>query len=107
MKRKKIVVMGFMGAIPISGVIWQHLHYIVGLQRLGHEVYYLEDSAANPYHPVTGYFGEDYSYQAELLAKLAERFGFVGRWGYCARYLKDTPTAGLPRKRMHELIREA
>ena len=24
-----------MGSIPIAGVIWQHIHYIVGLQRLG------------------------------------------------------------------------
>ena len=29
---KKIVVMGFMGSMPIAGVIWQHVHYIVGLQ---------------------------------------------------------------------------
>src|SRR6187399_1378879 len=106
MKRKKIVVMGFMGSMPIAGVIWQHIHYIVGLQRLGHEVYYLEDSAANPYNSITGYFGEDYSFQAELLTTLAARFGFTDRWGYCARYLPDTPTAGLPRKRMQELIRE-
>ena len=45
MTRKRIVVMGFMGSCPIAGVVWQHLHYIVGLQRLGHEVYYVEDSA--------------------------------------------------------------
>jgi hypothetical protein len=51
MKRKRIVVMGFMGSCPIAGVIWQHVHYIVGLQRLGHEVYYIEDSAAFPTTP--------------------------------------------------------
>ena len=45
MKRKRIVVVGFMAGIPIAGVVWQHLHYIVGLQRLGHDVYYCEDSA--------------------------------------------------------------
>ena len=43
--RKRIVVMGFMAGCPIAGVVWQHIHYIVGLQRLGHEVYYIEDSA--------------------------------------------------------------
>ena len=53
MKRKRIVVMGFMGSIPIAGVIWQHIHYIVGLQRLGHDVYYIEDSARLPYNPET------------------------------------------------------
>ena len=51
MSKKRIVVMGFMGGCPIAGVIWQHIHYIVGLQRLGHEVYYVEDSARYPYNP--------------------------------------------------------
>ena len=40
--------MGFMASCPFAGVIWQHVHYIVGLQRLGHEVYYIEDSARLP-----------------------------------------------------------
>ena len=35
MNRKKIVVMGFMGGCPIAGVIWPHLHYIVGLSGSG------------------------------------------------------------------------
>ena len=48
MKRKKIVVLGFMANCPIAGVIWQHIHYIVGLQRLGHEVYYVEEHLAHP-----------------------------------------------------------
>ena len=39
MSRRKIIVLGFMGGCPIAGVVWQHLHYIVGLQRLGHEVW--------------------------------------------------------------------
>ena len=87
MKRKKIVVMGFTAGCPIAGVIWQHIHYIVGFQRLGHEVYYIEDSARLPYNPVTWQVSEDYSYAAEVLAKLASQFGFEGRWGYCARFL--------------------
>ena len=34
MARKRIVVMGFMGGIPIAGVVWQHLHYIIGLRNV-------------------------------------------------------------------------
>ena len=44
MTKKKIVVMGFMAGMPIAGVVWQHVHYIVALQRLGHEIYYIEDT---------------------------------------------------------------
>jgi hypothetical protein len=107
MARKRIVVMGFMGGIPIAGVVWQHLHYIVGLQRLGHDVYYCEDSARQAYNPETFYYGEDWSYAARFLEKMARRFGFEGRWGYCARFLPDQPTAGLSREKIRELIKTA
>jgi hypothetical protein len=107
MKKKKIIVMGFTAGVPIAGVIWQHVHYIAGLQRLGHEVYYIEDSARYPYNPVTYLQSEDYSYAAEILQKLAAQFGFEGRWSYCARFLDGHPTAGLPKSRIRELYREA
>lgn len=107
MKRKKLIVMGFMGSCPIAGVIWQHIHYIVGLQRLGHEVYYIEDSARFPYNPVTFDIGPDFRYTAKLLAELATRFGFERRWGFSARYLPTAPTAGLSRKRILQLYRDA
>lgn len=107
MKRKKIIVMGFTAGCPIAGVIWQHVHYIVGLQRLGHEVYYIEDSARYPYNPVTYEQNEDYTYAAAILQKLAAQFGFEGRWSYCARYLPDHACAGLPKSRIVELYREA
>ncbi|XHR30759.1 MAG: glycosyltransferase [Chthoniobacteraceae bacterium] len=107
MKRKKIIVMGFTAGCPIAGVIWQHVHYIVGLQRLGHEVYYIEDSARLPYNPVTWTVDEDYSYAAEVLGKLAAQFGFEGRWGYCARFLPDHPCAGLQKKEIVQLYKDA
>jgi len=107
MKRKRIVVMGFMGSCPIAGVIWQHVHYIVGLQRLGHEVYYVEDSARIPYNAETFDTSNDYTYAANLLSRLAEEFDFKNRWSFCARYLPELPTAGLPLKRIRQLYKSA
>src|SRR5436305_2398968 len=107
MKRKRIVVMGFMGSCPIAGVIWQHVHYIVGLQRLGHEVYYVEDSARIPYNAETFDTSNDYTYAANLLSRLAEEFDFKNRWSFCARYLPDLPTAGLPLKKIRQLYKSA
>ncbi|MDP9291364.1 MAG: hypothetical protein M3O82_03245 [Verrucomicrobiota bacterium] len=107
MKRKKIVVMGFMGGCPIAGVVWQHIHYIVGLQKLGHDVYYVEDSARLPYNPVTFEVTNDFTYAAEILAKLATQFGFENRWAFCARYLPDHDSAGLPKTKIVELYRDA
>ncbi|HMG05108.1 MAG TPA: hypothetical protein VK581_06570, partial [Chthoniobacterales bacterium] len=83
MKRKRLIVMGFMGSCPIAGVIWQHIHYIVGLQKLGHEVFYLEDSARLPYNPDTFEVTNDFGYAAKILEHLAAEFDFKGRWSFC------------------------
>ena len=107
MKRKRIVVMGFMGSMPIAGVIWQHIHYVVGLQRLGCDVYYIEDSARLPYNPQTFEVNNEFDYAARVLDRLSQEFGFGNHWGFCARYLARTPTAGLPLKRIRQLYREA
>jgi hypothetical protein len=107
MKSKRIIVMGFMGSMPIAGVIWQHIHYIVGLQRLGHRVFYIEDSARLPYNPETFEVNEDYDYAASVLDRLSDEFNFRGSWAYCARYLKNNPTAGIPLKKIRQLYREA
>src|SRR4051812_26715444 len=107
MKRKRLLVMGFMGSCPIAGVIWQHIHYIAGLQRLGHDVFYIEDSARLPYNAETMEVNNEYDYAARLLQRLSSEFDFKGRWSFCARYLPGNPTAGLPLKRIRELYREA
>src|SRR5205807_2020960 len=107
MKRKRIVVMGFMGSMPIAGVIWQHIHYIVGLQRLGHHVFYVEDSARLPYNPNTFEVNNDYDYAAAVLDRLSREFNFQGHWAFCARYLKDLPTAGLTLTKIRALYRDA
>ncbi|MDQ6765511.1 MAG: hypothetical protein M3Z22_05350 [Verrucomicrobiota bacterium] len=107
MKRKKLVVMGFMGSIPIAGVIWQHLHYIVGLQRLGHDVYYIEDSARLPYNPETLQIEDEFDYAVASLRRLASDYGFADRWAFCARYESGFPTAGLSLPKIRKLYRDA
>jgi len=99
--------MGFMGSMPIAGVIWQHVHYVVGLQRLGYDVYYIEDSARLPYNPETFEVNNEFDYAAKVLNRLAGEFDFKNRWAFCARYLKRNPTAGLPFKKIRQLYRDA
>jgi hypothetical protein len=107
MKRKRIVVMGFMGSMPIAGVIWQHIHYVVGLQRLGHDVYYIEDSARLPYNPETFEVTNEFDYARRLLSRLSREFAFKNQWAFCARYLLGNPTAGLSLKKIRQLYRDA
>ena len=96
-----------MAACPIAGVIWQHVHYIVGLQRLGHEVYYVEDSARYPYNPISFETRDDCGYAVDTLRDLAKAYGFEDRWAYCARFLKPPRSFGLELPRVRELYREA
>src|SRR5881398_3128213 len=107
MKKRRIVVMGFMGSCPIAGVIWQHVHYVVGLQRLGYDVYYIEDSARLPYNPETFEVNNEFDYAAKVLNRLAGEFDFKNRWAFCARYLRKNPTAGLPLRKVRQLYRDA
>jgi hypothetical protein len=105
-QKKKIIVLGFMGGCPIAGVVWQHIHYIVGLQRLGHEVWYVEDGLRYPYDPEAYTITEDFSYAARTLQKLAAQYGFEGRWCFCARYGDEPKTAGLDLPQLRTLYRE-
>ena len=105
MKKKKLLVLGFMGGCPVAGVIWQHLHYIVGLQRLGHEVWYVEDGSRYPYDPEAFTITEDFSYAARLLERLSREYGFENRWCFCARYGDEPRTAGLDLGGLQRLYR--
>ncbi|MGF1656362.1 MAG: hypothetical protein ACFCU3_05210 [Verrucomicrobiales bacterium] len=92
-EKLRVVVMGFMGTCPISGVVWQHLHYIEGLRRLGHEVTYLEDTARYTYNPETFDVSEDTQHACKVLAMLADRYGF--RWALRSRIQEPWQTFGL------------
>ena len=36
----------------VGGVVWDYLQYALGLERLGFEVYYIEDAGLPTYDPV-------------------------------------------------------
>jgi hypothetical protein len=93
------------GRYPLGGIGWQALHHVLGLARLGHDVYYVEDSRANPYDPRLRSVVEDPTYNVAFLARLMEQFGLADRWAYV-----DGATGacyGLSRERLRQLYREA
>jgi hypothetical protein len=96
-----------MGVCPVAGVIWQHIHYVVGLKRLGHEVYYIEDTSRYPYNPVKNTVEADYRHAAGTLEALADRFDFREHWAFRPRYLAERTSAGLTSGRIDALYREA
>ena len=45
----RIIVTGLIAQHPLGGVTWDYVQYAVGLARLGHDVFYFEDSGLWPY----------------------------------------------------------
>jgi hypothetical protein len=65
----KAVVTGMIASYPVGGVAWDYGQYALGLERLGFDVYYLEDTGWQTYNPVAGCYGEDCTYAVEFLAQ--------------------------------------
>ena len=64
----RAIVTGMIGSYPVGGVLWDYGQYALGLERLGFEVFYLEDTGWQTYDPRKGEYGEDCSYAVEFLS---------------------------------------
>lgn len=86
MARKPIVlVTGYSVRYPLGGHVTHNLHYLVGLRRLGCEVWYVEESGSWPdpcYDPQRGVMTSDPSYGIQSLKRLFARFGIEKNWVY-------------------------
>jgi hypothetical protein len=103
--RKTVLVLHTTAQIPVAGVAWQALHYVLGLRRLGYDVWYIEDSGAKPFDPRTRRIGSDCSYNVGFLQHMMERFDLGDRWSYFDSI--ENRHHGLPRERVAALYREA
>ena len=103
--RKRIVVLHLAGRYPLGGIGWQAIHYVLGLQQLGHDVHYVEDSGAYPYDPRVKSVVEDSANSVAFLDDVMTRVGLGDRWTYV-----DPVTGvhhGLSREGLDRLYRDA
>lgn len=103
--KKKVVVTGYMLRCPISGVIWQHLHYIIGFQRLGFEVHYLEDAGKFLYDAETVTASDNAASIVRIAARLAEQYQFS--WGLRFSFQDPPQTFGCDPGTFEDTIRTA
>ena len=109
--RLRIVVTGLIAQHPsLGGVAWDYLQYPLGLARLGHDVYYLEDSGEWPYTLTGGPAPEDWiardsAPNVRHLASVMERFGFGDRWAY--RFPLGPRWFGLPHRKRRDVLATA
>ena len=49
MSKLHIIVTGLIAQYPLGGLTWHYLQYCVGLAKMGHDVYYIEDTGQWPF----------------------------------------------------------
>jgi hypothetical protein len=104
-KRGDIIVLHFAGQMPLAGIGWQAMHYLVGLEQLGYRCWYVEDGGANPFDPRANSVVMECDYNVRCLSQSMERYGFGQRWSYWDA-IHDVHY-GLSRRRVRALFREA
>ncbi|HUF08253.1 MAG TPA: hypothetical protein VMO47_02955 [Rhodothermales bacterium] len=95
-----ILVSGYIIRRPLGGLTWHYLNYVLGLLRLGHDVYYIEDSEDQPacFDPTKvpprgdlspdesrsphEYVQKDPSYGLNFASTVFTRFEMPERWAY-------------------------
>jgi hypothetical protein len=84
MSALRVAVLGYIVRCPIGGMAWHHLHYVLGLARLGHDVLFLEDSGdfASCYDPGQGVMTSDPACGLRFAAEAFDRLGMTQRWAY-------------------------
>lgn len=80
--RLRIMVTGLIAQYPLGGVTWDYVQYAAGLARLGHDVFYIEDTGQWPYNPSEGGLSKGCAFNVSYLASVMERFGLRDRWAY-------------------------
>ncbi|MBI3768889.1 MAG: hypothetical protein HY271_10405 [Deltaproteobacteria bacterium] len=99
------MVLGITAQYPLAGVTWQAIHYLAGLRALGCDVFYVEDSGAPPYDPVSGGIARDARANIAYLAAVMRRLDLADRWAYWDA--QGDAWHGLARARVHALYRSA
>lgn len=101
----RIIFAGTIGRSGLGGQAWAGLQYLLGLQALGHDVYYLEDCGDTTW--VWDWEKEEWNYDLDYPAAYVQRcleaFGFAGRW----IYRTDAGARGLSLERFVEVCADA
>ncbi len=105
----RIVLLGIMTRHPVGGVIWQTLHYLEGLRRLGCDVHYVEAGAHQPSAlllPDGQEDGDRSRWAASFLERTLSRIGMGDRWAFHALH-GDGACHGMSEGGLRRLYRNA
>ncbi|MBV9103836.1 MAG: hypothetical protein JO060_09600, partial [Candidatus Eremiobacteraeota bacterium] len=81
----RVLLLGYVVRGPIGGFAWSSLQYLMGLMKLGHDVYFLEDSGDDDeccYDPETSEMTNDPSFGLRYAEEIFAGSGMEQRWAY-------------------------
>ncbi|SPF32835.1 conserved hypothetical protein [Syntrophobacter sp. SbD1] len=102
----KLIVFGMIFWYPLAGVTYQFLHYLIGLRRLGWDVYYVEDSSRWVFDVTDFELTPEASPNIEMVAPVLQRYGFSGKWAFRGCY-EGGKSYGMTEGELSQLYREA
>jgi hypothetical protein len=102
----RAIVTGMIASYPVGGVVWDYGQYALGLEQLGFEVFYLEDTGWQTYDPHKGEYSSDCSYGIDFLQRsLSSLSPSLGsRWRFRSM---DGETFGLKNADFAEVLHTA
>jgi hypothetical protein len=80
--RKRVILAGIVGRYPVGGVTWCALQYVAAFQRLGFEVFYLEDTGECNFDPVENAIATDPHYALDYINRHLGLVGLEEAWAY-------------------------
>ena len=106
LRRPTIVLLGMASKMPAPGVVWQTMHYVLGFERLGYEVCYVEAHARTPTTLMRSEDDDSSALAVDFIVGMLRRFGFSGRWAYHALH-DDGRCHGMSLEELHRVYRSA
>jgi hypothetical protein len=102
----RAVATGMIATYPVGGVAWDYGQYLVGLEQLGFDVYYLEDTGGETYDPSLRLYSDDCTYAVQFLENALSQLSpnLRDRWHFRAA---SGQSFGIDAKRLREIVSSA
>src|SRR4051794_10702660 len=91
-----------MSTMPVAGVVWQTLHYLVGMRRLGCDVYYVETHGQLPAMLMTSEHDDGPARAAGVIEQMLRRVDMGDRWAHVPLH-QERRHLGMSRRRLEDL----
>jgi glycosyltransferase involved in cell wall biosynthesis len=102
----QIVVLGMLAKMPVPGVVWQTLHYLLGFRALGFDVLYVEAHGRTPSMLMERDTDDGSARAGALIDSILRPFGLGGSWAFHALH-DDGRVLGMSEAGLRAALRDA